>query len=100
MSKIELLKNEIAEAIQKIGTLDEKNRLEVYLIYSNIYKKYTDLSREDFNSQIEFDKHCSNVQSNYNITQLELRNLQDINSMVDVQSNFAQVRITLHNLFR
>ena len=98
MSKAEKLKTEITEAIQKIETLNENNRFEVYSIYSNIYKKYTDLNREDFKSEIEFDEHCSNVKSKYQTIQLELSNLQNPNSMVDVQSNFAQIKISLHNL--
>jgi hypothetical protein len=98
MSKTEKLKTEITEAIQKIETLNENNRFEVYSIYSNIYKKYTDLNREDFKSEIEFGEHCSNVKSKYQTIQLELSNLQNPNSMVDVQSNYAQIKISLHNL--
>lgn len=63
-------------------------------------KKYADLSREDFVSDIEFNNHCLNVKSKYEMVQIELRNLQDPKSMVDVQSNFAQIKISLHNLFR
>ncbi|WP_031453415.1 hypothetical protein [Flavobacterium chungangense] len=99
MSKKEVLQNEIIEAIKKIESFSENNRFEVFSIYSNIYKKYRDLNREDFESEIEFDTHCANIKSKDAVIQLELRNLQDLKSTVDVQSNFAQVRITLHNLF-
>ena len=99
MSKIEALKSEITESIKKIESFSENNRFEVYSIYSNIYNKYCGLNREDFDSEKDFDNHCERVKSKNYITQIELLNLQDPNSVVDVQSNFAQIRISLFNLF-
>lgn len=48
MTKSKTLKIEIDNAIEKIKLLSTNEKLEVYNIFSNVYKLYLNLPKEDF----------------------------------------------------
>lgn len=98
MSKTEILQNEIIEGIKKIESFNENDRLKVHKIYSDIYKKYRDLTRQDFLTDEAYDFHSSSIITGSNIVNIELNNLLDKDSTVDVSQNFFQIKMSLHSM--
>ena len=98
MSRTEILQTEIIEAIETIESFSETDRLKVHKIYSDIYKKHRELTNKDFETEEDYKSHISSIVSKSNIVNIELNNLLDKESNVDVAENFFQIKMSLHSM--
>ncbi len=98
MSRTEILQKEILEGVKTIESFSETDRLKVHKIYSDIYKKHRELTREDFETEDGYKFHVSSILTKSNIVNLEFKNLLDKESNVDVAENFFQIKMSLHSM--
>lgn len=98
MSRTEILQKEILEGIETIESFNETDRLKVHKIYSDIYKKHRELTNQDFETDEDYKSHVSSIISESNIVNIELKNLLDKESNVDVAENFFQIKMSLHSM--
>lgn len=96
MSKTEALQEAINEGIKKIESFNEDDRLKVHKIYSDIFKIYSSLSREDFADDYHYNLHLKFLLESSIPFKTEMENLLDKNySGVDLENNFYQIKMSL-----
>jgi hypothetical protein len=98
MSRTEILEKEILNGIKMIESFSENDRLKVHKIYTDIYKKYLSLSKEDFINDFFYNQHISFIVGSSERHKNEIKNLLDEKYLVDVEDNFFQIKMSLRGM--
>jgi hypothetical protein len=96
MTKSKILKIEIDNAIEKIKLLSTNEKLEVYNIFSNVYKLYLNLPKEDFINDFYYHTYKKSIIISKPIFDSELKSLleNDIDN-TNTSDNFFQIKTSL-----
>ena len=98
MSRTEILQTEILEGIKKIESFTEENRLEVHKIYTEIYSKFKQLTREDFIDDFFYNQHLQSIVTSSEGHTSEIKNLLNEKYLIDVKDNFFQIKMSLRGM--
>ena len=96
MTKSSTLKIEIDTAIEKIKLLTKNEKLEVYNIFSNVYKLYLNLPKEEFINDFYYHTYKKSIIISKPIFESELKSLLE-NDIINpnISDNFFQIKTSL-----
>jgi hypothetical protein len=96
MTKSNTLKIEIDTAIEKIKLLTKNEKLEVYNIFSNVYKLYLNLPKEEFINDFYYQTYKKSIIISKPLFEEELKSLLENNDAdTNTSDNFFQIKVSL-----
>lgn len=72
------LQNDIIKVLQKVAPFSESGRLNIHLIYNDIYMKYLKLPKEEFKNESCYISFISFVAASKEINDIEITKLSRI----------------------
>lgn len=96
MKKSEILENEINSTIEKISLLTETDKIEVYNLFLNVYKKVKDIPKEEFINDFYYQSYLKCILISKPIMEEELNSLKTNNDDdTNTSDNFFQIKASI-----
>jgi len=96
MTKSQILQVEINNAFEKIKLLSDKEKLKVHDIFLDIYKKYVNLTKEDFISDFYFETYKKSKIISRPHFERELKSLlENSDDDTNINNNFFQIKASI-----
>ena len=98
MTKKEILEFEINKGIEIIESLSTNEISTVHKIYSDIYKIYLELTKDDFIHDIYYSDFLKRNNTIKSFIETELDEMLSVKSDIYTSDNYIQIRLSLHKM--